>query len=280
MTESNKIQINIVSYGAGTQSTGMILMALNGEYGLPRPDFAVFSDTGAEPEFIYDYFDYFQRYCKKHYGFDIYLTKKKGLSLLEKLTAPQKQSRNGFYTSSVPPFFTLNADGSKGMLNRQCTFDYKTHPTNSFINKKIEKKVKFYLWLGMSFDERSRMRISQNKRRVNKYPLVDNFVIRKMAIDYVKELGVKTPQQSSCFFCPFHSQRYWKWLKKEHKKEFLKACEFEQMVQQLQNSNSILKSTPYLHRSCRPLSEIDFDADTQIDMFPELIDECEGYCGI
>lgn len=273
-------EYNIISYGAGTQSTGLILMALNGEYDLPRPDFAIFADTGAEPEFIYDYFDYFQKYCKKHYGFDIYLTKKKGESLLDKLASPQKQSRNGFFTSSVPPFYTLNEDGTKGMLNRQCTSDYKTNPTSSFINRTIEKKVKYNLWLGMSFDERSRMRISTNKRRINKYPLVNNFVIRKMTIDYVKEKGLKTPQRSSCFFCPFHSPRYWKWLKKEHKSEFIKACDVEQKIQSLQNHNSILKSTPFLHRSCKPLSEIDFDIDTQLDMFPELIDECEGYCGI
>lgn len=276
-------EYNIVSYGIGTQSTGLILMALNGEYDLPRPDFAIFSDTGAEPEFIYDYFDYFdyfQKYCKKHYGFDIYLTRKKGRTLLEKLTNPQKQSRNGFYTTSVPPFFTLNADGTKGMLRRQCTSDYKTNPTNSFIIKTIEKKVKYNLWLGMSFEERSRMRISNNKRRVNKYPLVNNFIIRKMTIDYVKEKGLKTPQRSSCFFCPFHSSRYWKWLKKEHIKEFIRACELEEKIQSMQNTNSILKLIPFLHRSCKLLADIDFDADTQLYMFPELIDECEGYCGI
>jgi len=279
MKEEKKI-LDIISYGVGTQSTGLILMALNNEFELKRPEFAVFADTGAESEFIYDYFDYFQKYCKKHYGFDIYLTQKKGISLLDNLTAPQKESRNGFYTSSVPPFFTLNADGSKGMLNRQCTSDYKTNPTNSFINKQIEKKVKYNLWLGMSFDERSRMRINTNKRRVNYYPLVNNFVIRKMTIDYCKEKGIKSPQRSSCFFCPFHSPRYWKWLKKEHKSEFIRACELEEKIQSMQNHNSILKSIPFLHRSCKPLGEIDFDIDTQLDMFPELIDECEGYCGI
>lgn len=272
--------MNIISYGAGTQSTGLILMALNGEFDLPRPDFAVFADTGGEPEFIYDYLHYFQKYCKKHYGFDIYVTKKKGDSLFSKLTFPGKQSRNGFYTSSVPPFFTLNADGSKGMLNRQCTSDYKTNPTASFINRNIEKKIKYNLWLGMSFDERSRMRISNYKRRLNYYPLVNNFVIRKMTIDYVKEKGLRPPQRSSCFFCPFHSDRYWKWLRKEHKYEFIKAIELEKTIQAKQNHNSILKSIPFLHRSCKPLGEIDFDADTQLDMFPELIDECDGYCGI
>jgi hypothetical protein len=271
---------NVVSYGAGTQSTALILMALNGEYNLPRPEFAVFCDTGAEPEFIYDYFDYFQKFCKKKYGFDIYLTKKNGISLYEKLISKPKASRNGFYTSSVPPFFTLNPDGTKGMLMRQCTSDYKTHPTNSFIRKQVGKKQVVNLWLGMSFDERSRMRISTVKWRKNKYPLVDNFLRRKDAIDYVKSTGAKTPQRSSCFFCPFHSDRYWKWLKKEHKSEFIKACELEQIIQSKQNHESILKSIPFFHRSCKPLGEIDFNADTQMDMFPELIDECEGYCGI
>lgn len=54
----------VISYGGGTQSTALILMALEGKFNLPRPDFAVFSDTGGEPEFIYDYVDYFTKYCR------------------------------------------------------------------------------------------------------------------------------------------------------------------------------------------------------------------------
>jgi hypothetical protein len=33
----------IVSYGGGTQSSALIIMALEGDYNLPRPDFAVFA---------------------------------------------------------------------------------------------------------------------------------------------------------------------------------------------------------------------------------------------
>jgi hypothetical protein len=272
---------NVISYGAGTQSTALILMALNGEYNLPRPDFAVFSDTGGEPKFILEYFDYFQKYCKEKYDFDIYKTSKKGVLLVEKITSEQLKSRKGnFYTSSVPPFFTLNPDGTRGMLMRQCTGDYKTHPTNSFIKSKVNKGDKINLWLEISFDERSRMRISTVKWRINKYPLVDNFINRKMAIDYVRTLNIEMPQRSSCFFCPFHSDRYWKWLRDNHRDEFINAVELERKVQSLQNTNSILKSVPFLHRSCISLDKIDFDSDTQLDMFPELIDECEGYCGI
>lgn len=273
------MEYNVISYGAGTQSTALILMALNGDFNLPRPDFAVFADTGAEPQFIYDYFDYFQQYCKKYYDFDIYLTKKKGSSLLEKITNPQRPSNNGFYTSSVPPFFTLAPDGTKGMLNRQCTSDYKTHPTNARIRQLAGTKAIINLWMGISFDERERMRISQVKWRKNRYPLIENFLNRRQSIDYVASKGIKLPYRSSCFFCPFHTDRYWKWLKKEHRNEFNRACDLEGVVQSKQNHNSILKIKPFLHRSCKPLSEIDFDADTQMQ-FPELIEECEGYCGI
>jgi len=272
--------IEVESYGGGTQSTGLILMALNGAYNLPRPAFAVFCDTGGEPEFIYDYMDYFIKYCRKKYGFEIFITKKKGISLAEKLTTiPNINRDGGFYISSVPPFFTLNEDGTKGILKRQCTPDYKTHPTNSFIKKNIDKKEKFRLWLGMSFDERERMRISTDKRRVNYYPLVENFLNRRQVIDYVLSCGVKAPYRSSCYFCPFHSDRYWKWLKKEHRKEFDKACNIEQSIQLIQSTYKTSKAIPFLHRSCRPLGEINFDADTQLQ-FPELIEECEGYCGI
>jgi len=271
---------NVVSYGAGTQSTALILMGLNQNFGLVRPDFAVFADTGAEPQFIYDYFDYFQNYCKKHYGFDIYLTKKNGDSLYDNLINKPKVSRNGqFYVSSTPPFFTLNKDGIKGMLNRQCTQDYKVYPTNSFIRKLTGKDNHVNLWMGISFDERERMKISQVKWRTNKYPLVDLFFNRKMSIDYITNKGLKMPYRSSCFFCPFHSDRYWRWLKNEHNEEFIKACDLETKIRALQNNDSILKFKPFLHRSCKPLCDIDFDADTQM-MFPELIEECEGYCGI
>lgn len=56
--------INIVSYGGGTQSTAMTLMALNGDYGLPRPDFGVYADTGGEPAFINEYVRYFIKLVK------------------------------------------------------------------------------------------------------------------------------------------------------------------------------------------------------------------------
>ena len=113
---------DIISYGGGTQSTAMILMALNGYKGLPRPDFGVFADVGGEPQFILDYVDYFIQHVKNEYNFDIYKVQNKDGLEAHILTPPKKSRAGNFYTSSVPPFFTKNfKTGKKGMLMRQCT---------------------------------------------------------------------------------------------------------------------------------------------------------------
>ena len=273
----------IVSYGGGTQSTAMILMALNGDYGLSRPDFGVYADTGGEPEFINEYVRYFIELVKDTFDFDIY-TIQQGHGLTHKLTVEEpKRSKtnrdtNTVYTSSIPPFFTLSKSGKIGMLMRQCTSDFKINPIAKLVNSKLERGEPYRMWIGISFDERSRMKISTKKRRTNYYPLVDNFIMRADSIAYVKKWGIKPPQRSSCFFCPFHSNRYWQWLKDYHPTEFARAVEFEKTVQARQNDYN--EGEVYLHRSCKPLDTVQFTDPDQLNMFPELIDECGGECGI
>jgi len=267
----------IISYGGGTQSTALVLMGLNGEFDLPRPDFAVFADTGGEPQFIYDYLDYFVKYCKEKYDFDIHVIKhKKGL--VHRLLEEIHKARDGkFYSNSAPPFYYME-NGQVKMFMRQCTSDYKVHPITKFINSQLERKEPYRLWMGISFEERQRMRISTIKRRKNFYPLVENYVKRMGSVQYVIDQGLKAPQRSSCYFCPFHSDRYWKWLKKDHPGEFAKAVDFESKVQKRVNGH--LNESVYLHRSCVPLDQVRFEDDSQLNLFPELIDECEGYCGV
>jgi len=44
--------LNIISLGAGVQSSTMALMAAHGEI-TPMPDCAIFADTQAEPKVVY-----------------------------------------------------------------------------------------------------------------------------------------------------------------------------------------------------------------------------------
>lgn len=46
-------EVNVLSFGAGVQSTTLALMSQNQAHGLPMFDFAVFADTGAEPDNVY-----------------------------------------------------------------------------------------------------------------------------------------------------------------------------------------------------------------------------------
>ncbi len=47
--------LRVLSLGAGVQSTTMALLAL--ENALPKPDYAIFADTGWEPKRVYEHLD-------------------------------------------------------------------------------------------------------------------------------------------------------------------------------------------------------------------------------
>ena len=50
---------HVLSLGAGVQSSTMALMAAHGEI-TPMPDCAIFADTQAEPQSVYDYLDWLE----------------------------------------------------------------------------------------------------------------------------------------------------------------------------------------------------------------------------
>ena len=52
--------LTILSLGAGVQSSTLALMAAKGEI-KPMPDCAIFADTGAEPQGVYDYLDWLEK---------------------------------------------------------------------------------------------------------------------------------------------------------------------------------------------------------------------------
>ena len=55
--QSDRQPIDVISLGAGVQSTTMVLMAAHGEL-TPMPRAAIFADTGAEPRAVYEHLDW------------------------------------------------------------------------------------------------------------------------------------------------------------------------------------------------------------------------------
>ena len=63
----NRKVFRSLSLGAGVQSTVLALMAERGEHDLPKPDVAVFADTGWEPPSVYEHLDWLE----KQVSFDV-----------------------------------------------------------------------------------------------------------------------------------------------------------------------------------------------------------------
>ena len=66
----NRRPFRCLNLGAGVQSTALALMAERGEYGLPKPDVAIFADTGWEPSDVYEHLEW----LKKELSFEVVLS--------------------------------------------------------------------------------------------------------------------------------------------------------------------------------------------------------------
>jgi hypothetical protein len=278
---------HIINLGAGVQSSTMALMAAKGEI-TPMPDCAIFADTQAEPDSVYEWLDWLE----KELPFPVYRVTKG--SLTEKsltpaiATAKAKKYKEGEkYMKRIIPVFGEMPDGEVvAALGRSCTADYKIRPIEKKIEeianlKRGEKELKVTQWIGISYDEIQRMKESRKPWTQLRYPLIDLEMHRHHCKQWMKKNGYPEPPRSACYYCPFHSNKEWRRLRNEEPLFFKKAILFDQQIRELSKLDRAMKMEAYLHRSCKPLGEIDFDNDE--DKGQETWDfnaECSGMCGI
>ena len=261
---------NVLSLGAGKQSTYMLLRGLAGDFG-EKPDYAVFSDTGSEPTYVYDYLEFLIPYVKEKFGFTIDIVSGGNL-MQDTLDYLEGKNQRG---ASMPLFIKE----SNSPLRRQCTHDYKIAPIRKYFRKlrspyRRGQKPSIRLWIGISLDEIERMKKSETQYITNYYPLIENRVTIDQIKNWYHQNGIREPGKSACIACPFHSDNYWKRYKKAFPEDFKKAVEFDKKIRNLPN----MDSETFVHKSCKPLDEIDFEYSASL--FPELIEECEGLCGL
>jgi len=256
--------LNVISLGAGKQSSYMLLNALDGKYGI-IPDFAIISDTGCEPDYVYSYLDWLESYVKEKYNFDIV-----------RVTAGDIMSDTIAYLNGKRQrvaTLPLRLGGSGGLIMRQCTNDYKIAPLRKYLQSVRDGK-KVRLWIGISLDEIERIKTSNVKYIENYYPLIENRITIDEIINWFKVNNIREAGKSACLICPFHSDKYWTVFKKQYPKEFEKACKFDDAIRNYPN----LQNKTYLSKHLKPLRDIDFSQNPSL--FPELVEECEGLCGL
>jgi hypothetical protein len=116
------------------------------------------------------------------------------------------------------------------------------------------------------------MKMNRVKWIENTFPLIEEDINRSRCIQYIKDSGYHLPPKSACIGCPYHSDTFWRDLKNKSPVEFQDAVDFDNAIRKHRVS---IKNKVFLHRSLKPLGEIDFD--NQPDLFD---DECDGYCGL
>ena len=261
--------LRILSLGAGVQSSTVALMMQNGL--IKRPDAAIFADTHAEPKYVYEWLEW----LKTQLSFPV-LTTTHG-SLKAKVL-----DEKAFI--SIPIFSKNQHTGKKGLMRRQCTREYKITPVNQKVRellglakyKKVKPGTEVEMIMGISLDEVSRMATNQVKYIKNVYPLIDMKMRRTDCIEWMEAQGYPKPPRSACTFCPFNSDESWKAVKSVPS-EWEEVLKIDESIRNRNGQNNEGVQN-FLHKSCKPLNEVDFDKpDDQINMFEN---ECTGGCGV
>jgi hypothetical protein len=274
MDKNREKILTVISLGVGVQSSTMLLMATKNE--LPHVDYAIFADTGYEPKSVYNYLNLLKKIVK----FPIYQVSKGNIKN-DMINSIKNNTK--FPTA---PFFTQNAiTGKKGMLRRQCTADYKIMPIrkklrelcNVGFRKRFPKDKYIEQWIGISTDEIQRMKPARDPYIKNRHPLIELNMSRQDCINWMKKNEFPLPEKSACIMCPYHNDAYWHFMKTERPSEFEDAVKFDKNIR---TGAKNIKDNLFLHRSCKPLDEVEFNKkenDKQLDMFNN---ECEAMCGL
>lgn len=290
--------LDVLSLGAGRQSTCMALMAAHGEI-QPMPAAAIFADTGAEPAAVYRHLDWLM--SGNVLPFPVRVVR------WSDLEADTRRFASGGAPGSKPdanyltvPFHVTNADGSAGMLSRGCTDKYKIRPIRRELKRMLgvpeDESLRSPVplvrqWIGISADEWVRAKASKVKWCASWHPLIDRLTgdgppgqnTRHMTagdcLEWLKRHDYPEPPSSACVFCPYQSNERWRAVRAVPE-DWERACATDRVIRDMPaDKRGALRAGGrlYAHRSGAPLEEARLGDDSQGDLFHG---ECEGMCGV
>jgi hypothetical protein len=238
----------IVAYGAGTNSTAMLIGLHERNQ---RPDLILFADTGAERPSTYEHLNVVNEWCLS-VGFP------------EIVTVMQVKN-----DGAINPLYELCMD--KKMLPsiaygfKSCSQKHKIAPQDKYVNnwqpakdvwKSGQKVTKL---IGYDADETHRTNKDyESDKYVFSYPLVEWNWGRQECIEAINRAGLPQPGKSACFFCPSTKPKEILQLKREYPALMIKALAME--------SNAELTSVKGLGRNFAWAEVVKYD-DDQADMF-------------
>lgn len=263
-----------LSLGAGEQSSALALMSARGE--LPMLDAAIFADTGNERRKVYEWLDWLETQLP----FPLIRVARPGPTLGE--TMDQVASGERPYEGTpVVPLFLADPDG---VLPKQCNADYKRDVVTREIARLIGGAPRngipvVEMWVGFSREKEELSRVGRNRRKYihNRYPLIEARMTRRDIRQWMAERQYPQGPKSACIYCPFRQDGQWLEMQAEEPEDFADAVAFDARWRDITPSGI---GHAYVHRSRKPLDQVDFAAPPSPDdwMFG-FENDCGGSCG-
>jgi len=270
-------QYHVLHVGGGIQSTTLHLMFFLEE--IPQAlDSVIFPDTGAESAPLYRHIELLHSFAGPNN-----CTASRGDLAYDLLTQDQLLAGLPAHSTESPtPACQLTKDYKLEVLIQKIRETLNLKGRQQFPHRQIT----VILYLAVTYDERNRVELI--RQRLAEYawlkpvfPLVE----RKMTLwhchHWLREYG-KLPlpvPRSGCVFCPYRSNKDWKWLRNNDPDGFSIAADIDL---NLRHPDSGVFPPRYLHHSCVPLHEADLD-ETESVAERSLIGfthEHEGICGL
>ncbi|WP_031046025.1 hypothetical protein [Streptomyces sp. NRRL F-5650] len=238
------------------------MLALSAKGILPRVDYAIFADTGWEPQAVYRHLDRLERDIAAPAGIPVLRVSSGNI---------RKDALDPNHRFASMPLYILNKDGKPGMTRRQCTGEYKIKPLKKKVREllgypypaRIPRDVYVEQWVGISTDEFHRAKDSDVKYMRNRHPLIDMGWSRADCVRYLTSLGLADTPKSSCLGCPFHGNAQWRSIRDSSPQEWADVVAFDAAIRKgnarANATGNRLLGEAFLHRSRVPLDQAPID---------------------
>ena len=251
--------LQVISLGAGVQSTTMALMAAHGEI-TPMPDCAIFADTGWEPKAVYAHL------ARLEQALPFPVHRVSAGNIRDYIMAGKAPRSSNSY--SVVPWFSVD-----GMGKRQCTSNFKIEPLARKQRELLGRSGKAEVWIGISLDEAMRARPARKQWQVNRWPLIELRMTRRDCTTWLAAHDWQAPK-SACVGCPYHSDAQWRELRNNSPEDWADAVSVDEAIRHQR------RRVQFMHRSLVPLDQVDLRTDAEVGQLDLFNNECEGLCGV
>lgn len=224
---------------------------------VPVYDAILFCDLGLEPSWVYSQVNFVKSACEWA-GIPFYI--------IESTLYTDYLDNFGKKRVVSIPFWSIDEDGKKGKMMRNCTLEYKINLIIKFVRinllgyrkgqrTKPEDIKAHEMHIGFSKEEEKRCKENPNKMFVNKFPLCEMNLVRADNYAYIKDVWGLDTKASACCFCPFHTNYFFSFIKQNHPYEYEKTIEFDEMLEREQ-PNTKIRSKLYISKSRKRIKDL------------------------